>query len=106
MSTKIKVTYENRDYTLEYSRKTIQQMESKGVNAADLERKPMTTLPALFEGAFLLHHPNTPRKTVMEIFDRLTRKEELIERIAEMYSEPLQELVTEPENGGAEWSEM
>lgn len=43
-------------YTLEFTRKTIELMEKNGFVAADMERKPMTLLPALFAGAFLAHH--------------------------------------------------
>lgn len=40
-------------YTLEFTRKTIELMEKNGFVAADMERKPMTLLPALLRVRFL-----------------------------------------------------
>ena len=40
-------------YTLEFTRKTIELMEKNGFVAADMERKPMTLLPALSRVRFL-----------------------------------------------------
>jgi len=90
----INITYEGTEYTLTYTRETVQKLEAKGVYAADIEKKPMTILPALFEGAFLANHPNVSKKTILTIFDMCGNKEELIEAIAEMYNQPFQELVS------------
>ena len=45
-----------KTYTLEYTRKSVEQMEKQGFIAEDVQKKPMTMLPALFAGAFLAHH--------------------------------------------------
>lgn len=84
-------------YTLEFTRKTIELMEKNGFVAADMERKPMTLLPALFEGAFLAHHRFVKRDVIDAIYAKLNRKDELIGALVEMYNEPLMALLDEPE---------
>lgn len=65
-------------YTLEFTRKTIELMEKNGFVAADMERKPMTLLPALFAGAFLAHHRFVKRDVIDAIYAKLNHKDELI----------------------------
>lgn len=84
-------------YTLEYTRKTVEMMEKSGFVAEDMERKPMTLLPALFAGAFLAHHRFVKRDVIDNIYARLSHKDELIAALAEMYNEPLLSLLDEPE---------
>lgn len=84
-------------YTLEFTRKTIEFMEKNGFVAADMERKPMTLLPALFAGAFLAHHRFVKRDVIDAIYARLNHKDELIGALVEMYNEPLMALLDEPE---------
>lgn len=90
-------------YTLEYTRKTVEMMEKNGFVTDDVQRKPMTMLPALFAGAFLAHHRFVKRDVIDSIYARLNHKDELISALVEMYNEPLLSLLDEPEqddNGG------
>lgn len=84
-------------YTLEFTRKTIELMEKNGFVAADMERKPMTLLPAFFAGAFLAHHRFVKRDVIDAIYAKLNHKDELIGALVEMYNEPLMALLDEPE---------
>lgn len=84
-------------YTLEFTRKTVELMEKNGFVAADMERKPMTLLPALFAGAFLAHHRFVKRDVIDAIYAKLNHKDELIGALVEMYNEPLMALLDEPE---------
>ena len=84
-------------YTLEYTRKSVEMMEKSGFVAEEVERKPMTMLPALFAGAFLAHHRFVKRDVIDNIYARLTHKDELISALVEMYNEPLLSLLDEPE---------
>ena len=106
MSKKICLTYQDKEYTLEFTRKTVEAMERQGFVASELESKPMTVLPALFAGAFLANHRFVKRDTIDEIFSHLTNKQELIGKLAEMYNEPIITLVDEPEEneGNAGWT--
>ena len=89
-------------YTLEYTRKTVEMMERQGFIAADVEKKPMTLLPTLFAGAFLAHHRSVKRDVIDNIYARLSHKDELINRLVEMYNDPLMTLLDEPEQGDSE----
>ena len=105
MAKQLKFTYNEKDYVLEFTRRTVTEMEKKGFIAAEVENKPMSTLPALFEGAFLAHHRFEKKETINAIFNRMTNKEELIGKLAEMYHEPIMALVEEPEEseGNVDW---
>lgn len=106
MAKQLKFTFEGKEYVLEYTRRTVMRMEKNGFVAADVESKPMTTLPALFRGAFLAHHPFVKEDVIDKIYDKMTNKEALIGKLAEMYAEPITALVEEPEEkeGNVEWT--
>lgn len=106
MAKQLKFTYEDKDYTLEFTRRTVTEMEKKGFIASEVETKPMSTLPALFEGAFLAHHRFEKKSVIDNIFSKLSNKEELIGKLAEMYNEPIMALVEEPEEieGNLKWT--
>ena len=97
MSKQISFEYKGTNYTLEYNRKTVQEMERNGFVVADIETKPMTALPMLFAGAFRAHHRFVKRETIDEIYAALPNKDALIGKLAEMYNEPLVSLLNEPE---------
>ncbi len=80
-------------------------MERQGFVASDITEKPMLTLPALFAGSFLAHHRYVKREVVDKIFNKLTNKQELISKLAEMYNEPIMALMEEPEEaeGNVSW---
>ena len=106
MAKQLHFTYDGKDYTLEFTRRTVAEMEKKGFIASDITEKPMTTLPALFAGAFLAHHRFVKSDIIDNIYPKLTKKEDLIGKLAEMYNEPILTLVEEPEEaeGNLDWT--
>ncbi len=105
MAKQIIFTYEDKDYTLEFTRRTVKQMEDEGFVAQDIDSKPMTLLPALFAGAFKAHHKFVKRETIDRIFDAMPDKEGLVNKLAEMYSDPIRSLLEEPDEGKkVEWA--
>ena len=106
MAKQLTFTYDGKDYTLEFTRRTVAEMEKKGFIASDITDKPMTTLPALFAGAFLAHHRFVKEDIINDIYSKLTKKEDLIGKLAEMYNEPIMALVEEPEEseGNVSWT--
>lgn len=106
MAKQLNFTYDGEDYTLEFTRRTVAEMEKKGFIASDITEKPMTTLPALFAGAFLAHHRFVKEDIINDIYSKLTKKEDLIGKLAEMYNEPILALVEEPEKaeGNLDWT--
>ena len=106
MAKQLRFTYQDREYCLEYTRKSVETMEKNGFVAADIANKPMTTLPALFAGAFLANHRFVKQEVVDAIFAKMTNKGELIGKLAEMYNEPIMTLVDDPDEaeGNLSWT--
>lgn len=104
MSTKISFTYDGKDYCLEYNKKTVKAMESRGFQLGRFIEAPMTTLPDLFAGAFLANHKYTDRKVIDAIFEKMEDKKALVETLHTMYNEPIDELMSDVEEGnGVAW---
>lgn len=99
MAKQIIFSYEGKDYTLEYTRRTIKQMEDEGFVAKDIDNRPMTLLPALFAGGFKAHHRFVKQDVIDKIYAAMPHKEDLIGKLAEMYNEPIMSLMDEPEEG-------
>lgn len=106
MAKTLEFTYKGKDYVLEYTRRSVQEMEKRGFVVADADTKPMTVLPAMFEGAFLAHHRFEKKEVIDEIFSKMTDKENLIAKLAEMYNEPIVALLDEPDEkeGNVNWT--
>lgn len=106
MAKQLNFEFEGKKYTLEFTRRTVAEMERKGFVASDITEKPMTTLPALWAGAFLANHRFVKQEVIENIFSKLTKKEDLIGKLAEMYNEPIMALVEEPEEdkGNVNWT--
>lgn len=106
MAKQLIFTFEGKEYTLEFTRRTVAEMEKKGFIASEITDKPMTTLPALFAGAFLANHRFVKQDVIENIYSKLTNKEALIGKLAEMYNEPIMALVEEPEEdkGNVDWT--
>lgn len=106
MSKQLSFTYGDKEYTLEFTRKSVETMERQGFVADDVRTKPMLTLPALFRGAFLANHSSVKHETIDKIYASMTNKGELIGKLSEMYNEPIMALVDEPEEneGNVTWT--
>lgn len=107
MAKQLNFTYKDKDYCLEYTRKSVERMESQGFVASDITEKPMLTLPALFRGAFIANHPFEKPKVIDEIYSHMTDKSMLIGKLAEMYNEPIEALVQDPDEddeGNVNWT--
>lgn len=101
MSKQIIIPFQDEKYTLEYTRKSIEKMEQRGFKVSDVKDKPVSTLPVLFAGAFLAHHPNINKEIVDAIFAQCSDKSDLLEKLGEMYSEPI--LVMTESEGNLKW---
>lgn len=113
MSTKINVSYQKKDYCLEYSRSTAKMIEDNGFVLDQLTDKPATMIPLLVYGAFAKNHRGIKRALVDEIYENLIGKigkdgeDGFINVLAEMYSETVSTLVgDEPvdEGNAATWT--
>ena len=106
MSKQLKITYQDKEYTLEYTRASVRRMEANGFKASEIQDKFVTLVPELFAGAFYANHRWVKRDVIDEIFDHIGSKGELIAKLVEMYNEPLAALVDDPEDskGNATWT--
>ena len=108
MAKQINIEYQGNEYILEYTRKSIEILERQGFNISDLDRAPLTTLPMLFRGAFIAHHRSLYTKDsamIDEIFEKMPNKDTLLEKLSEMYREPFDMLLADPDEseGNANW---
>lgn len=94
------IVFENNgtQYTLEFTRDTIKQMERGGFSLDKAADQPITSLLTLFRGAFIAHHPRTSQAVIDEIWENLGNKDGLFEALANLYNEPMEALMKEPED--------
>lgn len=92
---------EGREYTLEFSRRTVAKTEQAGLDVNQLESKSMTMIPLLFWGAFLAHHPYMTREQTDKIlFEGLGGlNEDEMAYLGKLYAAPFQTLISSEENG-------
>ena len=84
-----------REYTLEYSRRTVAKTEQAGLDVNRIESASMTMIPLLFWGAFLMHHPHMTREQTDKIlFDGLGGLSEAeMAHLGKLYAAPFQTLI-------------
>lgn len=107
MAKTITITYENRDYTLEYTRDTVRVMEASGFIADELFVKPMLRLPELFFGAFAAHHRGLKKNVTDKIWESLPKRDELVVALVDMYRDTVNTLTAqkdEGDEGNATWT--
>lgn len=102
MAKTITFTFEKTAYTLEYTRETVSALEQNGLTLSDVQNiseKPLNTVMLLFTGAFMAHHRKaaTISGLIERIWNSIPNKRDMIEALVEMYTEPLDALMEEPE---------
>ena len=104
MSKKIKLSYEGKEYTLEYTRNTALALEQSGFVLSDVRSKPVSSLVTLFNGAFVSNHRRLEGSVVEKIFDSLKDKEKLLAALVGMYDETVSSLMDSTDDeGNATW---
>jgi len=105
MAQQIRVSFNDEEYTLEYTRATAKAMEKGGFDINAISSQPNTMIPLLFAGAFLCHHRKVKEETINAIFNKMTNKEALINKLVEMYADTVTTLLedAEGEQGNASW---
>ena len=103
MAKTITFTFEKTAYTLEYTRETVSALEQNGLSLSDVRNigdRPMTTVMMLFTGAFMAHHRKaaTINGLIEKIWNSIPDKSGLIDVLVEMYTEPVDALMDEPED--------
>ena len=91
-----------KEYTLEFSRKTVSVTERAGLNITQIESQSMTMIPLMFWGAFQMHHPHMSKEQTDKIlFDGLGGlKEDEMAYLGKLYAAPFQTLVANEGESG------
>lgn len=104
MSKKIKLSYEGKEYTLEYTRNTALALEQSGFVLSNVRNKPVSSLVTLFNGAFVANHRRLEGSVVEKIFDSLKDKDKLLAALVGMYDETVSSLMDSTDDeGNATW---
>lgn len=93
MGKNITLDYNGKTYTLEFDKRSVERMEQRGFDPDKATEKPMTTIPVLFEGAFLKHHPYAKKEDIDAMLNLLTDKSGLFSALLDMYAEPIEALI-------------
>lgn len=89
--------YKGNHYTLGFTRRTALAMEQSGFNIYEIETKPLTRIPQLWNGAFMLYHKRVTEDQKREIWNHMRRKDEIVTRLGEMYMDAVASLVVDNE---------
>lgn len=104
----ITFTYDGTDYALYFTRASIKEMEKgEGFDISKMQEKLTTNVEKLWFGSFLAKHRRTSEAKKREIWNLITDKSKLIERLAELYSAPVEALLDEPakdEKNAIKWN--
>lgn len=109
MAKQIEFAFEDVNYTLEFTRDSVKKTERSGFVISQAGDMPVTMLPLMFHGAFLAHHPKMKQEDAERILDSITNKQELFERLSEMYCDTVNAMAEDPQKSeknvtwGANW---
>lgn len=103
MGKTIRFTYDEREYVLEYTKRSIKQMEKEGFNYQEIDTKPLTMIPLLVKGAMLAHQRWVTDDEVDEVISVIKDKSGFYAQLSEMYAEQLSYLAEEGEKN-VEWT--
>ena len=103
---KITLTHNQKEYTLEFSCQSVKTMEQQGFILDELTAKPMTMFPMLFQGSFIKNHKGIKRNLMDEIYKGIKDRSSLMEALMEMYAETLSTLMDDDaeEAGNVSWA--
>lgn len=114
--TRIEFDYDGKHYKLEYTFNSLKKLERSGVKLAKLDEMMFTAPEILFRGAFYANHPDTPIKTINQIYRDLKRSAEdeppeldedgnEVDGLTSVLAEMISEVVEEANNrqGNVSW---
>jgi len=83
------------EYTLEFSRKTVEWAERRGFSMDDLSDHMMIRVPELFYYSFRMHHPSiTKQQSDTILFDDMGGiNEDVVKRLGELYAQGYESLI-------------
>ena len=105
MSKRIELDFEAKHYVLEFTRATVTTMQRQGFQVDLVPKFIPVHLPTLFAGAFMANHKYVKQEVINKIYDMLPEKVDMVTALVEMYNEPINALLEDPEEseGNAVW---
>ena len=78
----IKFTYEDKEYTLGFNRKTAEAAQRAGLDIDELATKPLVQVPLLVYWAFQMNHSNIKKSKTEEIYGKIRDKTGLLKALS------------------------
>ena len=98
MAKQLTFEYKGKPYILEFNARTTKEVQLSGFKKEELSDKCLVMLPILFHGAFLMHHRFEKPEVIEEIFSKMGDRLSLYEKLVQMYEEPIEALIDEPDD--------
>jgi len=89
--------YKDKMYTIGFTRRSVEQLESSGFRLSQLEDTPTSALPKFVYGAFLGAHPQIRKSLADEIWAEFQQKAEVIKWMIESWYAVGSSMLDEPE---------
>lgn len=88
-------------YTLEFDRDSATRAErAMGISMSELQTGKTYLVKDLFAAAFAKHHPHIKPSTVESLFNRITDKTGLYQKLVYMYASAASTVLEDPEDEG------
>jgi hypothetical protein len=97
MAKQINFTHNGKAWTLEFNARTVKEVQNSGFKQSEIGDKLMVMLPILWHGAFLMHHRFEKAEVIDSMLPLMGDKEALFDKLVQMYSEPIEALIDEPD---------
>lgn len=94
---KLSFEFEGTRYTLSFNKRTVRLLSQNGFKPEMIHDQPAIGIPMLFKGAFLAENHWVKDDVKDKIYGTLVNKSELINKLLEMYADPINALFDEPE---------
>lgn len=78
----VKFTYDDKEYTLGFNRKTAEAAQRAGLDIDELSTKPLVQVPLLVYWAFQMNHSNIKKSKTEEIYSKIGDKTGLLNALA------------------------
>lgn len=94
------ITFEfgGMDYELEFTIRTVKEMEKGGFSLERSTDMPVSAIESLFAGSFLAHHRREKAETIKAIWNAMPDKDRLVEKLVVMYNDPINSMMDDPED--------
>lgn len=99
MSKKITLKHEDREYTLTFTKRTLEDACNMGITPDNLTHNPMKVV-RLFHQAFMAMQPKMTFNKAQEIYFAQNKKEKLIEALIMLWNDVTDSIVEDADDSG------